>query len=116
MDISDIIFGYAFSSSTKRAIFELIEAHAISDRNMKVIMPTAANDDINGSQHASGGGNDFTYEDVSEEDVREATTFGYYEYFSEYYGIYTGHYYNGSDAKFAAIVIDPPAYAVEITI
>lgn len=77
--------------------------------------PTDTNNDVDGSQH--NGDIDFTYEDATEANVHEATNLGYYEYFSQYgFGTYTGHYYNGSDDKFAAIVINPLAYAATVQI
>jgi hypothetical protein len=116
MDISDAIFNQNTPLAVKQALIEVIDTNFVTDAYIKILIPTDSNDDLNGSQHVSGGDNDFTYRDATEDEVREATTLGYYEYFSEYGGEYTGHYYNGSDQKFAAIVIDPPAYAVAVHI
>lgn len=116
MDISEILFDYQVPFSTKHAILDLMERESIS-YDMPVLKPTAANDDVNGSQHASNGGNDFTYEDAELEDVLNGSALGYYEYFGTIStNYYTGHSYHGSDSKFAAVVIDPPAYAATVQI
>lgn len=114
MDISDIIFSSTAPTSLKLALVELIEAESIT-YDMRVLSPTSSNDDINGSQHAANGGTDFTYEDAREDQFHSASSLGFYEYFAETFGGYTGHYYHGSDQKFAAVVIDPPAYAASVT-
>jgi len=115
MYASDIFFNRDVPASVKEGILSLIESEQISS-DILVLKPTADNDDINGSQHAIGGGTDFSYEDASESDVIEASSLGYYEYFGDYMGQYTGHYYNGSTPKFAAIVVNPPAYAATVTV
>ena len=115
MYASEIFFNSAVSASVKEGLLSLIEREQISS-DILVLKPTSTNDDINGSQHASGGGTDFTYEDASESDVVGASSLGYYEYFAEYGTVYTGHYYNGSDYKFAAVVVDPPAYAATVQV
>lgn len=115
MQTSDILFGYQYPFSLKRAILELMENNSVY-QDLEVLIPSESNDDVNGSQHARNGGNDFTYDSATEENVLAAETLGHYEYFSSTGYGYTGHYYHGSDSKFAAIVIDPPAYAVEITL
>jgi hypothetical protein len=116
MDIQDILFNSQVSVNLKQAIIQLMAQENISDPYMKVLHPTATNDDVNGSQHARNGGTDFTYRDATEDDVSEASSLGYYEYFSQTGNDdeYTGHYYEGSDRKFDAIVLDPPAYAATV--
>lgn len=116
MDISDIIFSNSAPLHLKKAILEIMDQNGITDAYMKVLIPTESNDDVNGSQHARNGGNDFTYTDPSEGDLNDVHGLGYYEYFSVEGDLYTGHYYNGSYDKFAAIVLDPPEYAVSVTV
>lgn len=118
MDISDIIFNTQAPIELKQAIITLMDKENITSPYMRVLTPTATNDDVNGSQHARNGGTDFTYRDVEEDDLDGVSGIGYYEYFSDTYstGIYTGHYYNGSDQKFEAIVLNPPAYAVTVIV
>lgn len=112
MYTSDIFFNPDISLDIKQAVLELLDSERISF-DASVLKRTATNNDVDGSQH--DGEIDFTYEDADENDVRETTSLGYYEYFSQYgFGTYTGHYYNGSDQKFAAIVINPPAYAATV--
>lgn len=111
MDIQDILFSDQLPADRKRDIISLLDALGINNPYLRVLVPTDANDDINGSQHVSGGGTDFTYRDATLDDVLYASSAGVYDYFSEYAGRYTGHYYNGSDTKFQALVFDPPAYA-----
>lgn len=113
-NVSDIFFNPNISLAIKQGVVELLDSERISS-DVSVLKRTATNNDVDGSQH--DGEIDFTYEDADEDDVREATSLGYYEYFGQYgFGTYTGHYYNGSDQKFAAIVIDPPAYAATVHI
>lgn len=116
LNVSDILFDSSIPLSTKTEILTYLDRYNhLSD--LPVLKPTASNDDVNGSQHASNGGTDFTYQDATIEDVRDASTLGYYEYFANYsFDTYTGHYYQGDDRKFDALVIDPPAYAADHTI
>lgn len=118
MDISDIIFNNQAPLELKQAIITLMDQKNINSPYMRVLTPTASNDDVNGSQHVSNGGTDFTYRDIEEDDLDGVTGLGYYEYFSETYsgGEITGHYYNGSEQKFDAIVLNPPAYAITVTV
>lgn len=119
MDISDILFSPYASSSLKRAVFELMESNRITNASMPVLTPTATNDDINGSQHVANGGTDFSYEDASDSQIENASSLGYYEYFrsvSSSGSPYTGNQYHGEGSMFAAVVVDPPAYAAEIHI
>jgi hypothetical protein len=116
MDASDIIFNTYAPDDVRRAILEVMIRERISDPNIKVLTPTDTNDDVNGSQHAANGGTDFTYRDVDSDDVAAAETLGVYDYFAETFNGYTGHYYQGSDYKFQAIVINPPTYAISYTI
>lgn len=116
MDIQDILFDTDLSASFREGIFGIITAQNLSPYT-KVLKPTASNNDINGSQHHNHE-IDFTYEDVETIDLHEGiSTVGIYDYFSsEGSTHYTGHYYHGSEWKFQALVIDPPAYAAEHTI
>ncbi len=116
MDITDILFSYEASSYFREKLFEFAMDHNITNRYLPILVPTDTNNDVNGSQHARNGGTDFTYRDANWDDVENASALGYYEYFSETGFGYTGHYYEGSDRKFDAIVINPPAYAVEVTL
>lgn len=111
MDIQDIIFSHDVPTALKQDIIGMLDDIGNLDPYLKVLVPTATNDDVNGSQHAHNGGNDFTYQDATLDDVQSATSAGVYDYFSEEGSHYTGHYYNGSDRKFQAIVFNPPAYA-----
>jgi hypothetical protein len=112
MDIQDIIFSDTVPTARKQDIIELMDREHITDPYTKILIPTATNDDVNGSQHAHNGGTDFTYRDATMEDVLEASAVGVYDYFSNVDAqTYTGHYYNGDGAHFQAIVVDPPAYA-----
>lgn len=114
MDTSDLLHSSQASLTLKTAILEILENNGVT-YPVEVLVPTAANSDINGSQHA-GDDIDFTYEDATEAHFEDASSLGYYEYFSSTgFGKYTGHYYQGSDSKFGAVVINPPAYAVEIS-
>lgn len=115
MDVQDIVFSTSASLELKTAVLQLCHEHSLSGYT-RVLVPTATNDDVNGSQHASNGGTDFTYRDADEDDVAAASTLGYYEYFSGYGAGYTGHYYNGDGRHFDALVLDPPAYAVAVTV
>ena len=117
MDISDILFGEYAPLALKQAVLELIEKERITDRYIPVLKRTATNDDVNGSQHSSTGGTDFSYEDALYEDVRGASSLGYYEYFRSITvgsSIYTGNQYHGTGYMFPALVIDPPEYAVGV--
>lgn len=118
MDISDVLFSRDTSFTLKHSILDLMEQNGITDAYMRVLTPTDSNDDVDGSQHARNGGNDFTYREITEEDLENVSGLGYYEYFSEGYtgDVITGHYYHGSSNKFEAIVINPPAYAVSVTV
>lgn len=116
MDIQDVIFDPEVSMDLKHAILQLMADEHIRSGFTPILVPTSTNDDVNGSQHASNGGTDFTYRDADMDDVQRATTLGYYEYFSNYGVGYTGHYYNGDGRHFDAIVLDPPAYAVSHTV
>lgn len=115
MDIQDIIFDPSAPQGLRREVFEYM-----LDENLgaytRVLVPTESNDDINGSQHASGGGTDFTYRDATDDDLQSVSTLGYYEYFSSYRGAYTGHYYEGDGDHFEALVLNPPAYAASRTV
>jgi hypothetical protein len=115
MDIKDIVFSSSAPSSLKRAIMDIVFEQGITDHCMKVLTPTDTNNDVNGSQHVSNGGTDFTYRDVTESDLWDATSIGYYDYFGTVNSsIYTGHSYEGSERRFSAIVINPPEYAIDI--
>lgn len=115
LTISDIIFDYRVGFSIKEAFLELMERESVHS-DLQILKPTATNDDVNGSQHASNGGTDFTYEDATIEDVIEGSALGYYEYFANgYAGNYTGHSYEGSGERFAAAVVNPPAYAATVS-
>lgn len=116
MDIQDLIFDSSVSMEMKTTLLQVMaDNHAFSPYT-KVLVPTETNDDVNGSQHVTNGGNDFTYRDATEDDVASATTLGYYEYFSGYGSVYTGHYYEGDSRYFEAVVLDPPAYAATYSI
>ena len=81
-----------------------------------VLVPTDENNDTNGS---NSGGNNFTYRDATEEDVDKATTAGIYDCFGTYNldnSIYSGNQYETDGYLFQAIVLDPPAYAVETSL
>lgn len=116
MDIQDILFNNNFDDSLRQSFFQFMIEENITDSHIPILKSSQTNDDVNGSQHVSHGGSDFTYVDADEDDVESATTLGYYEYFSEYGANYTGHYYQGSERKFAAIVVDPPAYAATFSL
>jgi len=117
LTISDIIFDYRVGFHIKEAFLELMELESVHS-NLQILKPTATNDDVNGSQHVSNGGTDFGYDDATIDDVVEGSTLGYYEYFAESYsssGSYTGHSYEGSGSRFAAVVVNPPAYAATVS-
>lgn len=115
MDVSDLIFDSAVPHSTKLAVLDLMRDYPQIQGFTQVLTPTSTNNDVNGSQHA-GANIDFTYEDASMDDVLNASALGYYEYFSSYFGVYTGHYYNGDGQHFDAVVVNPPSYAAEVTV
>lgn len=115
MNIQDVIFSPTASMDLKIAIIQMVHQHHLTPYT-KVLTPSSTNDDVNGSQHVRNGGTDFTYDDADFDTVASASSLGYYEYFSNYYGRYTGHYYNGDGNHFDAVVIDPPAYAVDVQV
>lgn len=112
MDISDVIFDSSIRLETKQSILSLIQRHSLTGYT-PILTPTDKNDDINGSQHAANGGTDFTYRDATWDEVSEASSLGVYDYFSNYAGEYTGHYYQGDGSHFRALVVNPPTYAIE---
>lgn len=112
MDITDVMFDPSIRFDVKLSILNLIQAHSLTGYQ-KVLIPTDENDDVTGSQHAANGGNDFTYRDATWDEINDANSMGVYDYFSNYGGVYTGHYYQGDGAHFQALVVNPPAYAVE---
>lgn len=111
MNIMDTFFDSQVPVKLKQHFVAMVASFGVDDPYMKLLVPTASNDDVNGSQHASNGGNDFTYQDATIDDILNAKSAGIYDYFSKCRLGYTGHYYQGSDAKFQAIVLNPPAYA-----
>lgn len=86
---------------------------------MTVLVPTEDNTDYDGSNFTRNGKvANFTYRDATEEDVENATSAGYWEYFGEYRynpDIYTGNQYETDSYMFESIVLDPPAYAIHVT-
>ena len=112
MDISDALFDSSIGLGVKQAILNLVQVHSLTGYT-PILTPTDKNDDVNGSQHAYNGGTDFTYRDVSWDEVNDASSLGVYDYFSNYAGEYTGHYYQGDESHFRALVVNPPAYAIE---
>lgn len=116
MYISDIFMNSYIPVGLKHAVVDLIENNNISSSVAPFLIRTDSNDDINGSQHVTGGGTDFTYRDATEDEIINAESLGYYEYFSRYGDVYTGHYYQGEDHHFEAIVVDPPTYAIDINL
>lgn len=82
MDIQDIIFNPDVTYTVKQAVLALMEAEHISDPYTRVLTPTMSNDDVNGGQHSSHGGSDFTYEDLTVDVINDASALGFYEYFS----------------------------------
>lgn len=117
VDISDVMVNREVPRKFKDALLDLIDNNedVYFSSFLSILVPTDSNDDVNGSQHVSDGGSDFTYRDATFEDVQNATSIGHYEYFSNFGDVYTGHYYNGDGNYFSAIVIDPPSYAVSET-
>lgn len=113
MDMSDVIFDNSIPMYIRRAFLDFTELEPNVQAYTKILKRTHSNDDVNGSQNG-GSNTDFTYEDVSTYDVSNASSLGYYEYFSDYNGVYTGHYYQGEETKFSAVVIDPPEYAIQM--
>lgn len=117
MNIAEVFFARNTPTFVKHAILTMVErAHSDGvhvDQDTQVLTPTDTNDDINGSQHVSNGGTDFTYRDVTDADITDAHSLGVYEYFSGSRGCYTGHYYHGNN-HFTAVVINPPAYAAAV--
>lgn len=84
-----------------------------------VLIPTDENTDYNGSNYtANGDVANFTYRDVDYDDVDDAVNAGWWDYFGRYEydtSIYTGNQYETDDSDlFPAIVLDPPAYAIEV--
>lgn len=117
MDVSDLIFSHDVDMDLKRAVLDTLNQNNDWYAGTPVLIPTDTNDDVNGSQHASNGGTDFTYRDATGADVENGVTaLGYYEYFSNEGDHYTGHYYNGDRRHFAALVLNPPAYAATVTV
>ena len=114
MDVSDLIFDSQVSLSLKAAVLELLDSEGFLRSTLQVLVPTDSNNDVNGSQHVSEGGTDFTYRHATIDDLENAHSLGFYEYFSGYYGNFTGHYYNGDGNHFEALVVNPPAYAATV--
>jgi len=112
VDISDVLFNRDVSQRVREVLYSIFEDHCEVSEYTKILKPSDTNNDQNGSQHSAIGGTDFTYVDATEDDINEAKSLGFYEYFSDYGGGYTGHYYEGDGNHFAAIVVDPPEYAI----
>lgn len=113
MDATDLLFSLDAETALKEAVIGIIQREYISNPALPILTPTDTNDDVNGSQHVSNGGTDFTYRDATAQDLLAATSIGYYEYFSRTETGYTGIQYNGDGRLFPAIVINPPAYAID---
>jgi hypothetical protein len=113
MNIQDIYRSPEITDEMKDKLREMLAELSVNDEYLQVLVPTEENNDVNGSQHGLGGETVyFTYQDATITDVREAVAAGVYDYFGAHYsGGYTGHYYDGAEDKFQAIVFDPPAYA-----
>lgn len=109
--IEDALFSDEVSLNTKIEILTYMDNENLSQWT-PILTPTEQNNDINGSQHHSSI-IDFTYRDATMEDISNASSLGDYDYFSVSGGGYTGHYYEGSDNKFEALVVDPPSYAIK---
>lgn len=101
-----------YRSAADQAIAEFADARGLSEYT-RIFARADSNNDVNGSQHHPFTVY-FTYRDATEEDVANATSLGYYEYFREYgCDEYTGNQYEGYGGFVDAIVVDPPGYAVE---
>lgn len=108
MDLQDVLFSSDISSDRKAALYQFVLDHELVDPYLSILVRTESNNDVSESQ---SDGDDFTYRDATLEDILQGSFLGYYEYFADYVGgVYTGHYYQGDETKFAAIVVDPPAY------
>lgn len=110
--VDDVLSDSALSNDFRSVLENLVEEHPGS-AYCRVLVPTEDNNDIDGSQHHSERIN-FTYEDASYEDILNASSLGFYENFSNYDGdTYTGNIYDGTGHLFAAVVVNPPNYAVD---
>lgn len=118
MDIQDALESDRVSRAVKHMLIDIVEDTPGIDLYSKILTPTATNDDVNGSQHAYNGGTDFTYEDASCDQLEASygISFGTYDYFAVEGDHYTGHSYHGEDHRFEAVVVNPPAYAVEYSL
>lgn len=114
--VSEALFDTSIPVHVRRALFDAVLSENGVFEWTPILTPTDTNDDVNGSQHAVNGGTDFSYRDASLSDLSNAESFGFYEYFSREGSGYTGHYYNGDGNHFAAIVVNPPAYAATYTV
>lgn len=112
MDILDLITHPSVSRELKHLMVDILEDEALLSVYCPILTPRSSNDDLNGSQHAEGGGTDFTYEEAAIEQLLSwDLTFGVYEYFSREGDHFPGHCYHGDGNHFAALVVNPPAYA-----
>lgn len=112
MYLEDLCLDESIPSSKREAVRDFAERKGVG-LYIKVLVPSDSNDDVNGSQHVSNGGTDFTYRDADSDDVVNGSALGFYPYFRKFYSGYTGHSYEGEGEFFSAIVVDPPAYAVD---
>lgn len=112
--IEDALFSEEIPLSVKIEILTYMDTYNLSSWT-PILTPTENNNDIDGSQHHSAI-IDFTYRDATMDDISNASSLGDYDYFSVSGADYTGHYYEGSDSKFEALVINPPSYAISETI
>lgn len=118
MDIKDALESDSVSRAVKHMLLDIVEDTPGVSLYSSILTPTASNDDVNGSQHASNGGTDFTYEDASYDQLQDSygISFGTYDYFAREGDHYTGHSYNGEGYRFQAVVVNPPAYAVSYSL
>jgi hypothetical protein len=118
MNVEDALTSDCVSREVKHMLLDIVLDNPGFGFWSSILTPTAANDDVNGSQHASNGGNNFTYEDASYDQLSDSygLTFGTYDYFAREGSLYTGHSYHGEGNRFEAIVVNPPTYAVSYTL
>lgn len=118
MDVQDALISDSVSREVKHMLLDIVLDTPGLGMYTPILTPRASNDDVNGSQHASNGGNDFTYEDASYDQLEDSygINFGTYDYFAREGSHYTGHSYHGEDSKFAAVVVNPPAYTVSYSL
>ena len=107
------------NATTIENIVEYAEDTYFSGDYEPILIPSDANNDVNGSAHHPYDVH-FTYRDATEEEILEASSIGTHSFAEAMFATddeqYTGHGYDGVGEYFYALVVDPPKYAQERSI